>query len=272
MGRLVRSGLSAAIALLAAIETLATVMGRTIRDLLPDSPWWVHLAAIAVLFAVLFSLSCGAIWLRHRWSASMKVGGNMVRVTCGDLFKCEGWKVIPCDDRFSTQADNVVIAKRSVHGQFLLNCVRDMGELERFVSEPGPSAVGSPRVAEDGSLVFAPGQVKVYGEEYLLLSFSHLNELHEAHITMSEYELCLMNMWRELSRVYAERPISLPLMGSGILRFDGIPKPSDDRLLGCMLCTLRATGLHFAAPITIVIPRKTLSGMHLYEVKGMMEA
>lgn len=113
------------------------------------------------------------------------------------------------------------------------------------------------------------GTIKRFGEDYLLLAFSHFDECNQAHLTMAEYERCLMNMWRELCRVYAGRPISLPLLGSGITRFDDIQQKSESELLRCMLCTLRLTGCSFSKPINIILTSETMSRIDLYEMKGV---
>lgn len=82
---------------------------------------------------------------------------------------------------------------------------------------------------------------------------------------------CILNMWDELDRMYAARPVVLPLLGSGITRFDG-GKPSEDDLLRCMLCTLRASKRHFKEGVVVVLTEKTAARMRLYEVNGYIEA
>ena len=53
---------------------------------------------------------------------------------------------------------------------------------------------------------------------YLMVAMTALNENWEAHTNMAQYEHTLMEMWKEISRVYARNDIVLPLMGSGIQR------------------------------------------------------
>ena len=45
----------------------------------------------------------------------------------------------------------------------------------------------------------------------MLLAFSHF-EHNQAKLTHKDYEGCLRTMWNEISRVYANRPITLPLL------------------------------------------------------------
>jgi hypothetical protein len=77
-----------------------------------------------------------------------------------------------------------------------------------------------------------------------------------------------MTMWHEISRTYAGNPIFLPLLGSGITRFDDVPNKSHFDLLKCMLCTLKSSGENIAAPITILLTTDIMQKLNIYEVKG----
>ena len=127
-----------------------------------------------------------------------------------------------------------------------------------------------PCKAGDGRIRYPLGTIKDYNE-YALLAFTHMDKLNRARLRRSEYEECLLNMWDELDRMYAGRPVVLPLLGSGITRFDG-GKPSEDDLLRCMLCTLRASKRHFKEGVVVVLTEKTAARMRLYEVNGYIEA
>jgi len=107
-------------------------------------------------------------------------------------------------------------------------------------------------------------------EDYMLLAFSHFNEQNVAHISKPEYERCLLAMWKEIRRTYANRPVFLPLIGSGITSFDDVPEKSNIDLLKCMLCTLRASGENFNQPITILLTKEIMQELNLYELKGVV--
>lgn len=104
-----------------------------------------------------------------------------------------------------------------------------------------------------------------------MLAFTHMDEFNRAHLERGQYEECLLNMWDELDRMYAGRRVVLPLLGSGITRFKGT-QPSEDDLLRCMLCTLRASGHRFSAGVSIALTKKTTDKMRLYEVKDYTDA
>ena len=73
----------------------------------------------------------------------------------------------------------------------------------------------------------------------LWLALTELDKNYESHTNMAKYELMLMKMWKEIDRVYASNDVILPILGTGISRFDDGPKDKDD-LLRCMLCTFNS--------------------------------
>ena len=99
---------------------------------------------------------------------------------------------------------------------------------------------------------------------------TNLNKQYEAHTNMAEYEQMLMKMWHEISRVYAMNDIVLPLLGTGIPRFDDGPKEKKD-LLRCMLCTLNSSGMSLNSRIKIVL-YKDAKKFNLYEYKDMFNS
>lgn len=177
-------------------------------------------------------------------------------------------KVIPFDEYFDIQVDDKVISRNSLNGIFVEKYA-DWDTLKHTLEEEQPSLL-DPYEVGDGRICYPLGTIKDYGE-YALLAFTHMDKLNRAYLCRGEYEECLLNMWDELDRMYAGRPVVLPLLGSGITRFDG-GKPSEDDLLRCMLCTLRASKRHFKDGVVIVLTEKTAARMRLYEVNGYIEA
>ena len=102
----------------------------------------------------------------------------------------------------------------------------------------------------------------------MLLAFTHFDN-NQAHLTQKDYENCLRVMWAEISRTYANKPIFIPLLGSGITRFDGTPHKSNFDLLRCMLCTLRTSGVNINQTITILQTEEAMQSINIYEIKGV---
>lgn len=102
---------------------------------------------------------------------------------------------------------------------------------------------------------------------YLLLAMIKLNNQYEAHTNMAEFENTLMKMWKEINRVYASHDVALPLLGTGIVRFDDGLKEKES-LLRCMLCTLNSSGVNFNSKVKIIIYGNN-KDISLYEYKDL---
>ena len=79
-----------------------------------------------------------------------------------------------------------------------------------------------------------------------------------------------MKMWAEISRVYASNDVVIPLLGTGIARFDDGPKDKET-LLKCMLCTFNGSGISLNATVKVVIYGKA-EDFQLYEYKDIFKS
>ena len=84
---------------------------------------------------------------------------------------------------------------------------------------------------------------------------------------MAEYELMLMRMWKEIDRVYASNDVVIPILGTGILRFDDGLKDKEN-LLRCMLCTFNSSGVSLNSKVKIVLYGNS-DDISLYEYKDI---
>ena len=252
------------------ISTVMTVVGASLVDLLPqDWGWPLRLLFLAVVFV---AIAITAAFVTCRCSGSgvhAMICNTEVEVKVGDLFNFDGIKVIPFDEYFDTEVDDNVISRSSLNGIFLERKAEHRDLILRAIAERQQCVLGEPDGA-DGRLRYRLGTVKSF-DDYALLAFTHMDEFNCARLERGQYEECLLNMWDELDRMYAGKRVVLPLLGSGITRFKG-SQPSEDDLLRCMLCTLRASGHRFKDGVLIVLTKKTASKMRLYEVKDYTEA
>lgn len=266
---LVKKSVKWSMAIIGLISTVMAVMGISLSDLLPkDSGYLVRLIVLAALFVVLAIFAAVVAYRCSKSGIHLTINGMDVDAVVGDLFAADGVKVIPFDEYFDIQVDDKVISRNSLNGIFVEKYA-DWDTLKHTLEEEQPSLL-DPYEVGDGRICYPLGTIKDYGE-YALLAFTHMDKLNRAYLCRGEYEECLLNMWDELDRMYAGRPVVLPLLGSGITRFDG-GKPSEDDLLRCMLCTLRASKRHFKDGVVIVLTEKTAARMRLYEVNGYIEA
>jgi len=270
-----RDSFKYALGMIGAISTILTIFGVSIRDIPNVNLWW-SIVLVAAAFIVAFGIFYYLLDIIFRNSIKLDIRKTQVTITCGDIFASTGLKVIGCDTRFDTRIDDIVISKSSLHGQLFLK-YGDIKEIESTVKAEAERRNISKN--EDGSYSFELGTIIRYycsrnNETYLMLAATELNKQYEAHTNMAEFEQMLMVMWRELDRVYARNNINLPLLGSGISRFDDGPKDNKE-LLKCMLCTLNNSGVTFKSKVNVVLYRKpdddNNDDIPLYEYKDMFK-
>ena len=262
-----KDAISIATGIVAVVETVLAVSGVSLHDVIPGQAWWVYLLVVLAVFVTLAVIIRLVLACLYRERIELEINGNRVEIIEGDLFAQEGKRVIPFNEYFDSDVDDIIISHSSLNGTFIDYHVDDLAELKRAIESDNSSPL--PVDDRNGRLRYDLGTIKRFREDYLLLAFSHFDEHNQAHLTMAECERCLMNTWRELCRVYAGRPISLPLLGSGITRFNDVRRKSEGELLRCMLCTLRSTGCSFAKPISIVLTSEAMGRVDLYEMKGV---
>ena len=237
---LVKKSLKWAAAVIGGISTVMGVADISLSDILGSCDWFARFLIISIAFSVLGIAAGLIIYFTSKNGVSAVIGDVDVEIKVGNLFDFDGVKVIPFDEYFDTVVDDRVISKNSLNGIFLERYVDNADALQRVILNDQHCVLGKPAVVND-RLCYPLGTVKSFND-YALLAFTHMDEFNRSHLGRGQYEECLLNMWVELNRVYAGNRVILPLLGSGITRFKDGDQPSEDDLLKCMLCTLRASG------------------------------
>lgn len=264
----IQDSITISITVVGLISTILSILGISLGDW-KYSNIWMRIGIVFVAFMVIYSSVYCAIGRIFRDSVNLTIRQTPVSISCGDIFEASGWKIIGCDTHFDTRVDDVVISKKSLHGQLVLNHGKKE-EIEAVV-EVEAKKLGLQK-KNDGMYNFPLGTVIRYdssvdNQTYLMLAMTELNMQHEAHTNMAKFELMLMKMWAEIGRVYASNNIVLPVLGTGISRFDDGPKDRD-ALLRCMLCTLNSSGVSLKSKVDIVI-YGNIKDIPMYEYKNM---
>ena len=254
--------------LVGVISTVLSILGVSLGDL-NGASIWLRIGIVIATFFLLCIVAYVAIGKIFKNSVSLSIRQTDVVINCNDIFAADGFRVIGCDTHFDTRVDDIIIAKKSLHGQLVFEHGKKE-DIEKVV-EAEAVRLGLKK-NRDGLYNFPLGTVIRYNSSidnhtYLLLAMAELNLDYEVHTNMAQYELMLMKMWKEINRVYANNNISLPLLGAGIVRFDDGPKYKDS-LLRCMLCTLNSSGVAFNSKIEILIYGNS-GDIQLYEYKDM---
>lgn len=252
------------------VSAFCTVIGVSLVDFQCFN-LWVRLGLVIATLIVLYLVIYFIIGKIFSDSVTLKINGTTVNILCGDIFKIPGLKVIGCDNHFDTRVDDNVISKNSLHGKLILEH-GNISDIKRAIDSEA-LRLGK-RKNENGLYDFSLGTVICYhnadeNENYLMLAMTELDSDYRAYTDMAKFENMLMKMWREIDRVYAGRPIVLPILGTGISRFkDGSKKP--ETLLRCLLCTLSGSGVTLKSEVNVIIYGNSKE-FSLYEYRYMFK-
>lgn len=252
------------------ISTILSVVGASLNDLTQD--FWISLLVIVLASLVLFLLAYWIIGYIFKDTVSMTIRQTHISISCGDIFDTEGFRVIGCDTHFDTRVDDIVISQKSLHGKLML----EHGKVEEIKAAVEKEAQRLHLSANsDGLYDFPLGTIIRYdsskdNKTYLMLAMTELNENYESHTNMAKFEQMLMKMWCEISRVYASNDVAIPLLGTGISRFDDGPK-NKEALLKCMLCTLNSSCVTLNSEVKVVI-FDNAKDIPFYEYKDMFKS
>lgn len=256
-----------AISIIAGIETIFAIFDFKLNEIYCGiTLWWEKLIVIFVVFLIVWSLTVVFKALQSYSSISLKIRNIPILIKEGNLFDSRDWKVIPFNEYFDTQVDDVIIAHNSLNGVFIDTYVNNISDLRQVITN-APSIPNLSIENRDGRIRHELGRIITYNS-YMLLAFSHF-ENNQARLNHNQYEACLRTMWKEISRTYANRPITIPLLGGGITRFEGVSGKNESHLLRCILCTLNTSDAQIYQPITICLTKKTIDNINLYDFKKL---
>ena len=104
-------------------------------------------------------------------------------------------------------------------------------------------------------------------KDYMLLSFAHINNDKTAYLTSAEYMKVLIDMWLEMRRVYASKPVFVPLVGAGITNISGMKKDYTE-MLKYILFSLKSSNFQPDNGITIVLTKETMSQIDMNVIRN----
>lgn len=179
-------------------STIFTVLGASLKDL--SDNLWIRIGIIilsTIILAFGYYIVVGNV---YKDSVALSIAKTPVEISCGDIFKTPGYKVIGCDTHFDTRVDDVVISKNSLHGQLLLEHA-NIDDVKIKIEESAKRS-GLIKNAE-GLYDFPLGTIIRYdscvdNQTYLMLALTELNKNYESHTNMAKHELMLMKMWKEI--------------------------------------------------------------------------
>ncbi|EWC93460.1 hypothetical protein HMPREF1492_0872 [Atopobium sp. BS2] len=216
------------------------------------------------------------IWMYANKMTKIKlnIDGSDVHVISGDLFKQEGLKVVPFNEYFDTTVDNVIIAERSLNGQYIKNYRKNISTLDNTIKENQhlQKHIKESNIKRNGKAIKYTLGSSILIDEYVLVAFSKFDKDNKAYLTIHDYLQFLECFWNEINRIYAQRPVSVPIFGSGITRFKGGFKDIDDNeLLNIMIWTFKLSKIKFKYPakLSIIIDEKKINKINILKLKEL---
>jgi hypothetical protein len=225
-----------------------------------------------IIFLTLMIFIFLYIWYQANQSKNIniKIKGLKVNILYGDLFNTEGLKLIPFNEYFDTLVDNVVIAENSLNGKFIKSNYPQIDILDNQIQQ---KLVGKEFETNTNRIIgkqskYELGSIVEVENNYLLTAFTHFDDQNRAYLTKAEYLLCLDNLWKEINRVYAQRNINIPLLGSGISRIGNDLSLQD--YLEQILNSLKLSDIDNThdTEINIILHESVKENINLFDIKS----
>ena len=108
-------------------------------------------------------------------------------IKTGNLFHETGWKVIPFNEYFDTQVDDVIIAHSSLNGIMIDDHIDGKcDELNKVIKDAAFSSSKFLPMDVNGRKKYPLGRLIPY-KDFLMLAFTHFDDQNIAHIGIGEY-------------------------------------------------------------------------------------
>lgn len=214
-----------------------------------------HQNWLKIAIFVVFCCSLVLIFLVMWWNANAKkevklrINNTNVEIRIGNVLEFnekEELSVITVNEYFDTKADDYLVAKKSLHGQFIekMEKERKIKELEEYIKNDNRKHTNTYKInfaRKVGNNVKHPIGSMLLFESYVLTTFAKIDRKQQAYLSGEDYIVFLMRFWSNIGSIYAGKTINIPVMGAGITRFrDG--KPCNQVLLEMILWSLKLSG------------------------------
>jgi len=188
-------------------------------------PGWMFPAVVVVgtLGTTIYDGLFGRGFLRKSVSISSNSFDTKIKVLFGDIFKQEGWRVIAVNDFFDSIVDGHHIAPNTLHGQMLSNYwggnTADWdAQIENAIGDYHHEEVDRPTGKRKRFSLGTTARTSIKSDQFLCVALGATNTELEVHATSEEFLLATKKMLRKARSFCSGEPLSIPIMGSGLLR------------------------------------------------------
>lgn len=257
------------------VNTILGVVGAflTVICLIDVNALFPELLTRVLLVIIIFTVAFLASLIKTVMTKKISVDlgdGRKGSVEFGDLFEKADQIVIPVNDSFDTQVDDILIAKGSVHGQFVTRLFeRNVNDLNRMIERElkGIESAGTYGEEKSGNKIYYPLGTAITiitaGKTYYLVALTHF-EKNVVKPDLQGYYAALLSLIGFLNERTAGRPVYLPLLGSGLARL-GREK---ELMLENILTVLRMSETAIVGELCIVLHRSDWGKINLHKFTG----
>ena len=242
-------------------------LGFFFQDIGLGAFWWY-----GVLLISSASVGVWRAWPSKRVEISIPVSDSSFEIQFGNIFEDGGVIVIPVNEYFDGDLGDHV-SEKSIHGQFVKNVLGSQSEtFFRLTREAlygiEPEATGVKRTS--GQRIRYPigtvARVDINQKRYLLsaLSRTDINSL-KASATLEDLLTCLSGIWAAIREYSSGRPVSVPLVGSGLSGVGLPPRKLIEIIMTSFLYHTKA--LKVADKVTLVLPDTMAAKIDLKDIK-----
>ena len=264
-----------AVGTLSALATLIAFVGPW------KTPEYTSIECLLLIIGImLVSLAYTYFQMRSIHSLTITMRPQLkVSIQEGDVLKEKGVIVIPVNNYFDTIVDDVIISKKSVHGQFVLQYLAenpDINQLNQLIADqlkkryhrstPTNRSVGNTASWALGSCV----DIEWRGNIYVLFAFTNLDKENHASIPSNQVPEVLSKLMNHLSGIATDRPVFMPLFGTGLSR---LGKSHKRTLLFLLDCIEYMSAETVKIPLGLSIDIKTLKStdINLDDIKDVLK-
>lgn len=214
------------------------------------------------------------MWIIANYQSETKldINNSIMVIKTGDIFEEVGLKVIAFNEYFDTIVDDRIIAQNTLNGNFLLSKINDINELDNLIDS---DILLNEKVIQTNNNR-PHGKKKIYklgtifqSNDYLLTAFTKFDSDNRAYLHMNDFVNFLLNFWNEIDKIYAGRPVSIPLLGSGITRLKEYSIISEQELLELLIWSFKISRIKFTYPskVSIIIHESKKDKINFYKLK-----
>lgn len=262
----VKNSLGTASKLLGAITA---VINNESIEMIPinwnEIPWLLNIFKNSIYFFCIILLLT-LIYNFFKNSVDIKSDSYKIKVEYNDLFDMkECKKVIAFDECFTLDVgeQKPEIKPSSICGQYLKKYPLKCEELKELINNAKLEKENRSSQYKDKDR-YTSGKL-VPRNDFLLMPFAKLDNEGIGHLTREEFLDCLNVLWKEIDKYYAQNDVCIPILGSGITRFED-KTLNKQELLDLIITSYKISPYKIKSPNTLHIVCKKSEDFSLNKI------